>query len=138
MITVDDYLNHWREHYPQAEVPANELTDDMLMDAQVIVDKANQLLVEFGHDLPLSSGWRPREVNKLIPGAAPHSNHMFGRAIDIADPGNALDGWINANPEILADLDVFRESPDKTKGWVHIQSVRYGSWVAGKSRTFQA
>ena len=137
MITVDDYLNHWRVHYPQAEVPSDELTDEMLKDAQVTVDKANQLLAEFGEEREITSGWRPREVNALVKGAATHSNHIFCRAIDIADPGNALDGWINGNPEILDDLDVWRESPPRTINWCHIQIVRYGSWFQGKSRTFQ-
>ena len=136
MISVDDYLTFWRVHYPDAEVPDDELTDEMRRDAQATVDCANQLLAEFGEDRGLTSGWRPRAVNARVPGAAPGSNHVLCRAIDIADPGNALDRWITAHSEILDELGLWRESPNRTAGWVHIQIVQNRSWEPGKSRTY--
>lgn len=136
MITLEDYLDHWRIAYPNAEVPDDELTEEMRKDAQVTVDRANELLERFGKARGITSGWRPVAVNALVPGAAPHSNHVRCRAVDIADPGNELDSWINAHPEVLDDLDLWREAPVGTSGWCHVQIVQFRSWQPGHSRTF--
>jgi len=136
MILLHDYLTHWQINYPDASVPNDELTDDMRKDAQVTVDLANELLERFGHERGLASGWRPLDVNRRVPGASAHSNHCLCRAVDIADPGNALDGWLSANPEILDELGLWRESPSKSPNWCHLQIVPNASWQPGKSRTY--
>lgn len=123
MITLDDYLNHWRVHYSQANVPLEELTDAMQEDASITVDKANQLLVRFGEEREITSGWRPIEVNKLVPGAALFSNHTRCLAVDIADPSGDLDEWCLANPGVLEEIGLWQEHPASTKGWCHVQTV---------------
>lgn len=123
MISLDDYLTHWQLHYPQAAVPDDELTDEMRADAETTVDKAIELLDQFGEERGLTSGWRPREVNVLVPGAAQFSQHMLCRAIDIADPLGDLDEWCLDNYNRMVELELWQEHPASTKGWCHVQIV---------------
>lgn len=138
MITVDQYLNQWRRHYDgRVTVPEDELTDQMRADAEVVVDRAKTLLAEFGDsDRGITSGWRPTAVNKIVPGAAMRSKHTMCRAIDIADPEGDLDHWCMENQEALERIGLWQEHPGSTKGWCHVQTVPYGSWVEGKPRWF--
>lgn len=123
MISVDDYLNHWKVHYGQVSVPLDELTDDMRLQAVVTVQKANELLDVFGQHRDVASGWRPVEVNKLVPSAAPMSNHTRCLAVDLEDAGNDLDRWCLDNLGVLEKIGLWLESPDSTRGWCHVQIV---------------
>jgi hypothetical protein len=124
MITVDQYLNQWRVNYGHIRVDlAHELTDDIRLDAQATVDRANALLAEFGEDRDITSGWRPEAVNKRVPGAALRSKHTLGMAIDISDPDGDLDEWCLEHPDILERIGVWQEHPASTKSWTHLQTV---------------
>jgi hypothetical protein len=123
MIYLDDYLNHWRKSYGHIAVPTGELTPDMLADAQVIVDRGNQLLTQFGEGREITSGWRPFAVNQLVTGAAVHSNHTRCMAVDLADPDGSLDDWCLDHATLLEGLGLWQEHPAATKGWCHVQSV---------------
>ena len=123
MITLEDYLNHWTINYSNADVPEEELTQEMRADAQITVDKANELLAQFGEERTITSGWRPVEVNKLVPGAAAFSNHTRCLAVDISDPHGDLDEWTLEHPEVLEDIGLWQEHPASTKGWCHVQTV---------------
>lgn len=56
----------------------------------------------------------------------------FGRGagVDIHDPDDELDKWIT--DEILEKHDLYREHPDKTRGWAHLTDRS----PASKLRTF--
>lgn len=54
------------------------------------------------------------------PIGAPHSAHKEAKAIDIYDPENKLDAWIS--DEILEIWDLYREAPDSTIHWCHLQT----------------
>jgi hypothetical protein len=41
-----------------------------------------------------------------------------GAGVDVFDPLNLLDHWIN--DDILEECDLYREHPDKTIGWCHL------------------
>ena len=62
---------------------------------------------------------------------APKSAHKQAKAIDIFDPINELDRWLN--DAILLKFDLYREHPDATQGWTHLSTHAPKS---GK-RTFQ-
>lgn len=53
------------------------------------------------------------------PIGAPHSAHKEAKAVDIYDPDNSLDEWIT--DEILRKHDLYREEPNSSPHWVHIQ-----------------
>jgi len=61
---------------------------------------------------------------------ASNSKHKRGQAVDVYDPLGDLDFWLN--DAILVSFELYREAPEKTSGWCHLQSVPPGS---GK-RTF--
>lgn len=61
---------------------------------------------------------------------APNSKHKTAHAVDVYDPENILDASID--DEMLAEFGLYREAPDATRGWCHLQDVAPGS---GK-RTF--
>lgn len=136
MITSDDYLSFWQVHYGYVKVPDDELTGEIWDEAQVLVGKINDLLDRFGEERSLTSGWRPVEVNKLIPGAALRSKHQKGQAADIEDHDGSLDQFCLDNPDIMEELELWQEDPGHTKGWCHIQIVPYASWSEGKPRQF--
>ena len=61
----------------------------------------------------------------------PYSSHKQGQAIDIYDPHSKLDMWIT--DAILEEFDLYRENPDFTRGWCHLQTKPPGSG----NRTFK-
>jgi hypothetical protein len=117
MITLEQYYMGRDKTY------ASELTGELRTNAGITVTKANALLVMFGQDRGVHSGWRPKAVNQATPGAAKLSNHMICKAIDIADEDGKLDAYCVANQEILAGLGLWLENPDSTQGWCHVQTV---------------
>ncbi len=113
---------------------ATELTPEIDANADVTIDRVNQILtwaqadgVEL-EDNPksgsiVSSGWRPANVNKNVPNAAPKSKHLTAQACDIYDPEGVLDDWCLANLDRLTAVEVWLEHPAATKTWCHLQII---------------
>ena len=122
MITFEEYLGqHGSGH-------ESELTDELLSNAKVIVDKANKLLAAFGEERGLRSGWRPKLVNDATPNASHSSKHITCQAIDIEDDDKRLQDWCQANRgENLIPLGLFMEAKIATPSWLHVQIVPPGS-----------
>lgn len=110
--------------------------------AEVMLDKVNALLeraLQEGVRLETNphtgtlvggeknGGFRPQDC---AIGAA-KSAHKQARAVDIYDPDNALDGWLN--DDILTEFGLYREAPTATNRWCHLSDKMPGS---GR-RTFQ-
>jgi hypothetical protein len=51
----------------------------------------------------------------------PGSKHREGGAVDVYDPGDFLDDWLTN--EILEEYGLYREAPESTPGWCHLQSI---------------
>ena len=125
-ITLDDYVNHWRIKYGYLapKVLDSEFTADMLGDAKITISLVNAAVAASGlRGKCLSSGWRPKEVNRCIPGSAIFSNHCLCRAADVSDADGELAKWCLANVSMLAKLRLWIENPARTRGWVHFQIV---------------
>lgn len=129
MITRDDFFMGRDKAYP------HDLTDEIEVNAQVTIDRANLLLTRFRAETgdtyarKVNSGWRPPSVNAATPGAARKSKHMLGQAIDIDDDNSALDDWL-MTPEgetALREIGLWHEHPRDTDGWAHVQTVPPGS-----------
>lgn len=137
MFTVDDYFTGpdgtRRDHaYSQ------ELTHDILANAQVTVDRWNLLLSYFYQENLgakkrwIHSGWRPKAINDMTRGAAPHSTHLTGEALDASDEDRALARWILDDeltcgrmgmPSLAAKIGLWFEDFRTTADWVHGQCV---------------
>jgi len=110
---------------------ASELTPELHRNAIDTVERANRLLAAYtaatGDRRPrgVTSGWRPPTVNSRTANAAPHSQHMLCRAIDIADASRTLSPWLLEEEGQLAliDCELWLEHPSATPTWVHVQTV---------------
>jgi hypothetical protein len=71
---------------------------------------------------------------------APNSTHKNGQAVDVYDPDNELDKWLdqfetgNGGNSMLIKHGLYREHGDDTPGWAHLQNKPPAS---GK-RTYRA
>lgn len=66
--------------------------------------------------------YRSPEHNARV-GGAKKSSHLTGCACDIADADGKLAEYILSNVSKLEELGLYAENPEKTKGWVHLQTV---------------
>jgi hypothetical protein len=134
MILTTHYFQ--KPHTPEQEKSAQ----DLLASVNALCHEAQALGVfDFGNDpdtgSPISgSQGGDGDGGFRTPGSrtgASHSPHRRALAVDIFDPGDKLDKWLT--DEKLTAYNLYREDPDWTPGWVHIQSIPPAS---GK-RTFQ-
>ena len=116
-ITLDDYYMGRQHKYPE------ELTGELEENAQITVNRVNELLLSFGEDRHVNSGWRPAAVNAGVPGAAKASRHTTCQACDLGDDDGSLDDWALRNPEILESIGLWQEHPDSTPRWAHFQTI---------------
>lgn len=105
---------------------------------------------------PLNSGWRPAPYNEELrqryedaralgfphgipPCPAVASKHITCQAADIRDEGNVLDRFFDSpqGEGVLQKNMLWREHPDATPGWCHLQCVPPAGWRAGMPRTFR-
>jgi hypothetical protein len=105
------------------------LSEELKRNAELTVMKANALLERaFKEGLPsynplTTSTWRPAKYNHLIQGSSKFSKHTSCQAVDLYDPDGLMGMWLKRCPEILHDLDIWIESPDKTPRWLHLQTT---------------
>jgi hypothetical protein len=129
-INVEDYLMGRDHDFP------GECTEVVLDNAAKTVASVNGLLaaletanIEIEANpqtrTPISSGWRPAQINSRIMGAALRSKHMSGEACDLYDPDGLIDDFLmgEEGQRALVDLRLFLEHPSATKGWCHVQTV---------------
>ncbi|MGL5936028.1 MAG: D-Ala-D-Ala carboxypeptidase family metallohydrolase [Cetobacterium sp.] len=96
---------------------------DIAVAAQDLLNKVNAFLEHWDRDAHMTSGYRSPEYNKTIKGAAPNSNHMAGKAIDISDSDKALAKFCVSHEQMLNQYGLWCEDPRTTPTWVHFQSV---------------
>ena len=114
-FTVKELLNAGNHKWKESEVDAITLRnlDDLCR-------KVNAL----GYQPPMraSSCLRSIADQKRINPTAMGSSHLYGAAVDIADPTGALAKWLVANKSKLIECGLWMESPESTKGWCHLQT----------------
>ena len=144
MITKEQYFGakpHTAEH--------SEAADDLLSRVNALIDQATyqgafsrNVDADTGSEISGSKGGSGDGGFRLSTATtgAPQSSHKQARAVDVFDPHNRLDGYLDTfdsdegltNP-VLEQHGLYRESPEKTPGWTHLQTRAPGS---GR-RTFQ-
>jgi hypothetical protein len=128
-VNVTDYFGP-RLHHP-------EVTDGIRQAAAELVERVNFLLDDAQgmgiYRAPIDpdtgttvsgskggsgdGGFRPSESRT----GSPTSQHRHAHAVDIFDPENALDNWLT--DDTLRAYGLYREHPDSTPGWAHLQDV---------------
>ena len=134
MISILEYFGKWIDH-----VAVDEEVMENAAELLERVDKLMALAIADGVDLPINhatnsqvsgieyGGFRPPEC----PQGRPLSSHKRGQGVDVYDPKNKLDDWLN--DDILKDCDLYREHPEDTQHWCHLTTRAPGS----KKRTFK-
>jgi len=127
MITLEEWLG---PHGASADA-----TDDVRGNARALLERVNDLLVlayTQGINLHINpntgswisgagnGGFRPR--NSTV--GAPQSKHKIGHGVDVYDPQNEIDSWLTN--ELLEEHGLYREHPDDTNTWCHLQDLPPG------------
>ena len=78
---------------------------------------------KLGYNPPMyaSSCLRSIKDQQRINPKAMGSSHLYGCAVDIADPKGELSIWVKNNKQKIIDCGLWVENPDYTKGWIHFQ-----------------
>lgn len=105
----------------------NIVDEGTAANAVLLLAKVNEFLADFLDHFPeetirMSSGYRSREHNLNVGGAL-DSNHMKGRAVDVADYSRNLAKFCLQNIPRLEQLGLYCEDLRVTKNWVHFQST---------------
>ena len=121
MITLDDYWMGRDIKYRR------DLTEDIIQNAQITVDRVNELLMFAYDDIGMefktvASGWRPPSINDATANAAKTSTHLTAEAVDLRDtPERDLARWCLRRRPRLASIGLWMEDPQWTPTWVHLQ-----------------
>lgn len=107
---------------------------EQLANMATLLSRVNDLIKDLPDPIKprgITSGFRPGRFNDAA-GGAPNSGHLHCRAVDLADPGNAIDNYIDKHPELLVKHNLWREDPKRTSGnWCHLDIT------ARPNRTFK-
>ncbi len=122
MITLHDYAMGRDELFPEEWELAKPNAEDLLLSVNAALEELFP-----GRKFDVSSGWRPKAINDITPGAAKNSWHIKGKAIDIKDRDRFLRDNLrpNVNPiqaQILKKHGLFMENPDSTPTWIHLDN----------------
>ena len=117
------------------EYPLNPI---MKQNAEVLANRLTCLLISFGEEKSINSGYRPRQINEEIGGSAKNSHHIYCEAADLEDFDGRLARWCMDNLDLLNHFGLWMEHPFYTRtinkgesekipegqdGWVHLQMV---------------
>lgn len=104
---------------------SNMPTEEHLNNFKALADNVfEKIRTHFGVPIHISSGYRSKELNKLIGGSST-SQHCFGEAIDIDMDGSAS-GVTNADvfnyikDNLQYDQLIWEGGTDKNPDWVHV------------------
>lgn len=111
---------------------SSEYTTEIDQNIDTLLVMINKVRDRYNIPMIVASGWRPAAINAGIKGAATHSKHMMGQAVDIRDVDGKLRQWVLDNLQWLSEVGFYFEDFRWTSGWVHFQIVPPHS----KSRIF--
>ena len=130
MITLQDYFKFRKTDNPEFLSNAENLLDIIntflaymeILGWKPVINPKTQTLISGQTD----GGFRD-ENSKT---GTTTSKHRIAHAVDIYDPNNELDLMIT--DDMLEDFELYREHPDSTLTWCHLQDIPPGS----KKRTY--
>lgn len=114
-FTVEELLNAGSHKWKLSEIDTVTLRN-----LEDLCRKVNAL----GYQPPMraSSCLRSLADQKRINPSATGSSHLYGCAVDIADPKGELKKWCAVNKAKLIECGLWMESPEATKTWCHLQT----------------
>lgn len=147
MITIPEYFSDGKT--PGAKLEHIDATRSKRENAEDLLAKVNRLLDHL-EDAGVYVVKRDPDTGTQVSGSAngsgdggfrlqsaagrANSKHKLGLAVDVYDPDNVLDDYISGYDEdggyrntVLEQYGLYREHPDDTPGWCHLQSQGPGS-----------
>lgn len=126
-FTVQELLKAGQHKWKESEVDAVTLRN-----LEDLCRKLNML--GWVPPMQATSCLRSLADQKRINPSAMGSAHLYGCAVDIADPMGKLDSWLQTpeGKKALINCGLFVEHPDSTIGWCHLQTYAPKSF----NRTF--
>lgn len=114
-FSVDELLKAGSHKWDKKDVDAVTLRN-----LEDLCRKVNAL----GYQPPMraSSCLRSLADQKRINPSAMGSSHLYGCAVDIADPKGELKKWLETRYGELVNCGLYMENPKATPTWVHLQS----------------
>ena len=122
MITWKEILGKYKE----SDIPAGHLAN-----LRILFERINKIRAYYGKTMLPTSIYRTMQDHLRIyaemgitdKSKIPmKSKHLFGQAIDIADPSGSLMSWCKANQSVLETVGLWCEEKDKIAR-VHFQIV---------------
>ncbi len=114
-ISKDEVLKGRDKQYP------NDYTKEISDNIDKLLVVMNKIRDIYGEPMVINSGWRPPAINSATVGAATHSKHTMGLAIDVRDADGKLMHWILKNLLLMKQLGIYMEDFRWTPTWVHLQ-----------------
>lgn len=116
-FTVKELLNAGSHKWQEKDVDAVTLRN-----LEDLCRKLNML--GYGPAMRASSCLRSLKDQMRINPKALGSSHLYGCAVDIADPDGKLADWLQniEGQRKLVEVGLWMEDPKHTKGWVHLQT----------------
>lgn len=113
MITREEILKGRDKEFPLDETLEKNLSNLLIA--------LNKFRKAFNKPMKCTSGYRPASINASI-GGSKKSAHMSCQAADFADPDGKLKEFCLKNIKLLEECGLWLESPDHTKGWIHLDT----------------
>lgn len=133
-ITLEQYAMGRDKLYPAEWLIAEPNAVDLLVRVNAFL-----IQIDWPRGIVVTSGFRPRAINKTVTGAAKSSFHQIGKAVDIADADHIFRNYFNPlenekHAEILRLHGLFLEHPAYTATWLHFDC---GDRADRPTRTFR-
>ena len=100
-------------------------TPSITANLDVLLERINIIRSAYNKPMKVTSGLRDQGMQNALIAAgrsnAPHSHHLLGEAVDIADSDCSLYNWCRTNEKTLEEAKLWIET--RQGGWVHFQSV---------------
>jgi hypothetical protein len=121
----------------------SDLTQEQQDNLAILLERANKLRAVWAKPMTPTNCVRTMSEHLAIyakKGITDHSKipmkskHLIGAALDISDPTLALTKWLESNPQVIEDCDIWLEKGNAN--WVHIQIHPFRSYKAGGTRWF--
>lgn len=113
MITIKEFLMGREIDNPIDKTQSFNMADLLL--------RVNYLLGRLNISTKVTSGYRPPNINASV-GGAKKSLHMACSAVDLLDKDGSLAKLLMNNLKLLEEAGLWLESPEHTKGWVHLDT----------------